>query len=163
MKYLKVGAFERPETNDSIRLNQPFVRTALTLDPLCADLLSIVPPKDAIPTAERILSVFKQAPNVRSAKRESLYYADLNAVSPATARTIGALFEEDQRVSCISFFIPSSPCISCICWTAHYESTHFSPGGTAYKSDVLYFALLTDVKTWVTIAYILMHTTGPIP
>ncbi|KAF2095451.1 6-phosphogluconate dehydrogenase C-terminal domain-like protein [Rhizodiscina lignyota] len=54
-------------------------------------ILSIVPPRDAIATATRIASAFK--PQERQAA-EPLYFLDLNAISPATARTIGALFKD---------------------------------------------------------------------
>ncbi|KAJ4358489.1 uncharacterized protein N0V89_003073 [Didymosphaeria variabile] len=61
-------------------------------------ILSIVPPKDAKANAERILSVFHHQADPRPGNGEPLYYADLNAVSPETARNIGALFQKETRV-----------------------------------------------------------------
>ncbi|KAI9756836.1 MAG: hypothetical protein M4579_003672 [Chaenotheca gracillima] len=49
-------------------------------------VLSIVPPRDALGTAQRILDALKPRP-------APLYYMDLNAVSPRSAREIAALFE----------------------------------------------------------------------
>jgi Domain of unknown function (DUF1932) len=50
-------------------------------------LLSIVPPRDAISTAERITTAFNAQP-----KTTPLYYLDLNAISPRTARQIAQIF-----------------------------------------------------------------------
>lgn len=52
-------------------------------------ILSIVPPRDALGTATRISTAFRaQSP----AKSSPLYYFDLNAISPRSAREIGELF-----------------------------------------------------------------------
>ncbi|KAH8603054.1 6-phosphogluconate dehydrogenase [Bisporella sp. PMI_857] len=50
-------------------------------------ILSIVPPRDAVPVAHRITTAFK---SLSSAK--DLYYLDLNAISPRRAREIAAHF-----------------------------------------------------------------------
>ena len=50
-------------------------------------ILSIVPPRDALATATRIATAF----NAQS-KTTPLYYLDLNAISPRSAREIGNLF-----------------------------------------------------------------------
>jgi 3-hydroxyisobutyrate dehydrogenase-like beta-hydroxyacid dehydrogenase len=52
-------------------------------------ILSIVPPRDALATAKRITTAFKTLP---TPKPKPLYYIDLNAISPGTARSIAALF-----------------------------------------------------------------------
>jgi hypothetical protein len=49
-------------------------------------VISIVPPKDALETANRIQSSF-------GARKNPLYYLDLNAVAPSTATSIAARFE----------------------------------------------------------------------
>jgi len=55
-------------------------------------ILSIVPPRDALATAQRILSA-SSTPTFR--KRTSpLYYLDLNAVSPKSAREVETLFSQ---------------------------------------------------------------------
>lgn len=56
-------------------------------------ILSILPPKDAITTAHRIVDALTSSPSLRSTSSPPLYYLDLNAVSPHTARSIAALFE----------------------------------------------------------------------
>ena len=52
-------------------------------------ILSIVPPRDALATAKRITTAFKALSKPRA---NPLYYLDLNAISPRTARSIGTLF-----------------------------------------------------------------------
>ena len=57
-------------------------------------ILSIVPPKDAIPTAERVVkatssSSFKQRSN-------PLYFLDLNAISPKSSRTIDDILSKSS-------------------------------------------------------------------
>ena len=72
------------------------VKLMPTLDSLANDaevLLSIVPPSDAFTTAERIA----RAVSV-SARQTPLYYIDLNATSPATAKRIAALLEPQDSV-----------------------------------------------------------------
>ncbi|KAF2255071.1 6-phosphogluconate dehydrogenase C-terminal domain-like protein [Trematosphaeria pertusa] len=72
---------------------------SLVLVPTDADLvqesdyiLSIVPPRDAVATAKRIVDACREAEGLRAGKKEPLYYLDLNAVSPSTARSIDELF-----------------------------------------------------------------------
>lgn len=52
-------------------------------------ILSVVPPKDAEGTAQRIIDALSGGP-----KREDLYYADLNAVAPSTCRRIAATIDK---------------------------------------------------------------------
>lgn len=54
-------------------------------------ILSIVPPRDALSTAQRVADVLNFHKGIRS---EPLYYLDLNAVSPRSARTILNLFQD---------------------------------------------------------------------
>lgn len=56
-------------------------------------ILSIVPPRDAVATATRIINALSQPSSVRRAKSEPLYYLDLNAIAPSTARKIDSLFK----------------------------------------------------------------------
>ncbi|KAI0815861.1 6-phosphogluconate dehydrogenase [Xylaria sp. FL0064] len=58
----------------------------------CDVILSVVPPKDAAVTAQRIVDAVT-GPFRRS---EPLYFADLNAVAPSTTKTIAALFEQTR-------------------------------------------------------------------
>lgn len=51
-------------------------------------MLSIVPPRDARATAERIIAALDS----RLAGSQPLYYADLNAISPSTVKSIASLF-----------------------------------------------------------------------
>ncbi|CAI6335999.1 unnamed protein product [Periconia digitata] len=58
-------------------------------------ILSIVPPRDAVTTAQRIISVFQEeGAEARKGKKEPLYYLELNAIAPRTVRTIGQLFHK---------------------------------------------------------------------
>ncbi|KAH9838208.1 hypothetical protein Tdes44962_MAKER08212 [Teratosphaeria destructans] len=52
-------------------------------------ILSIVPPRDSLATAQRIA---KAASETSLQQRRPLYYLDLNAISPRSAREIGDLF-----------------------------------------------------------------------
>ena len=54
-------------------------------------ILSIVPPRDAIATAERVKDASSEARARR--KRKLLYYIDLNAISPSRALEIEKLFD----------------------------------------------------------------------
>ncbi|KAF2462165.1 6-phosphogluconate dehydrogenase [Lineolata rhizophorae] len=72
----------------------------LTLVPTDRDLvtrsdyiLSIVPPRDAEATARRMAAEVAAA---RQTATHPLYYLDLNAISPASVRAIGALFASSE-------------------------------------------------------------------
>ncbi|KAL5345212.1 hypothetical protein ACLOAV_009582 [Pseudogymnoascus australis] len=58
-------------------------------------ILSIVPPRDALATAQRVADVLNLHEGIRSSP---LYYLDLNAVSPRSARTILSLFRDPSVV-----------------------------------------------------------------
>lgn len=57
-------------------------------------ILSIVPPRDAVATASRIISAWNNTPAPRQDSTSPLYYLDLNAISPATTSTIAEAFEQ---------------------------------------------------------------------
>lgn len=63
----------------------------------CDLILSVVPPRDAISTAKRILAAVSSL-EVRGGKGKKknrpLYFADMNAISPATCKIIEGLFLE---------------------------------------------------------------------
>ncbi|KAK0733458.1 6-phosphogluconate dehydrogenase [Lasiosphaeria miniovina] len=61
----------------------------------CNVILSVVPPRDATATAQRIADALPGA----SKRSAPLYYADMNAVSPATVRAIAALFSSPATSS----------------------------------------------------------------
>jgi 3-hydroxyisobutyrate dehydrogenase-like beta-hydroxyacid dehydrogenase len=76
---------------------------AITLVPTDVDLVaqsdyivSIVPPRDAVATAERIIAAQKSKP--RPSGSLPLYYLDLNAIAPSTARDIGARFAKLEEI-----------------------------------------------------------------
>ncbi|KUJ06694.1 6-phosphogluconate dehydrogenase C-terminal domain-like protein [Mollisia scopiformis] len=56
-------------------------------------ILSIVPPRDAIKTAEFISTAAS-----KSSRSEPVYYLDLNAVSPRTARHVATLFSSNSNI-----------------------------------------------------------------
>jgi len=56
-------------------------------------VFSVVPPRDAVETAQRIIDALPGA--ARDAGRPPLYFADLNAVAPSTCKAIAALFARD--------------------------------------------------------------------
>ncbi|KAF8251092.1 6-phosphogluconate dehydrogenase C-terminal domain-like protein [Wilcoxina mikolae CBS 423.85] len=58
-------------------------------------ILSIVPPAEALPTAQRIASSIPPSPS--SSRTTPQYYVDLNATSPLTIKTISTLFPPTVR------------------------------------------------------------------
>jgi 3-hydroxyisobutyrate dehydrogenase-like beta-hydroxyacid dehydrogenase len=60
-------------------------------------VLSIVPPRDALATADRIRTAAVTSTSISSGDKV-LYFLDLNAVSPQTAREVAALFDGTQGV-----------------------------------------------------------------
>ncbi|KAK7226007.1 hypothetical protein V2G26_014010 [Clonostachys chloroleuca] len=56
----------------------------------CSVVLSVVPPRDAEATAQRVIDALSGG----SSRADRLFYADLNAVSPATTKRIAAMFEK---------------------------------------------------------------------
>ena len=72
----------------------------------CDCLLSIVPPRDAYRTAERIAEALDLTPNSRS---KPLYYVDLNATSPRSARSTASLFERNPNIVFIDGGIIGGP------------------------------------------------------
>ncbi|KAI1503674.1 6-phosphogluconate dehydrogenase [Biscogniauxia marginata] len=58
----------------------------------CSVILSVVPPRDAEATAQRIIDALT-GPFRRS---EPLYFTDLNAVAPSTAKSIASAFEKSR-------------------------------------------------------------------
>ncbi|KAI0391150.1 6-phosphogluconate dehydrogenase C-terminal domain-like protein [Xylariaceae sp. FL0594] len=76
----------------------------------CDVILSVVPPRDALATAQRVANALTQSREgpltsrspSGSKEREprpqqrTLYFADLNAVAPSTVKTIASLFDDDD-------------------------------------------------------------------
>jgi 3-hydroxyisobutyrate dehydrogenase-like beta-hydroxyacid dehydrogenase len=63
----------------------------------CDVILSVVPPRDAAATAQRIAdAVTGPISSRRGDSDRPLYFADLNAVAPSTVKSIAALFEKKQ-------------------------------------------------------------------
>ncbi|CZR51248.1 uncharacterized protein PAC_01123 [Phialocephala subalpina] len=61
-------------------------------------ILSIVPPRDAFATAKRISTAITALP---SPKPTPLYYLDLNAISPRSAREIAILFSSTPSITLV--------------------------------------------------------------
>jgi hypothetical protein len=57
----------------------------------CDYILSIVPPRDAVATAARVVNALNSTPLARSSS-SPLYYLDLNAISPSTVLAISETF-----------------------------------------------------------------------
>ncbi|KAI0408954.1 6-phosphogluconate dehydrogenase C-terminal domain-like protein [Xylaria palmicola] len=72
----------------------------------CDVILSVVPPRDAAATAQRIVdavTIFPLEDDDEKKKRVPLIYADLNAVAPSTARSIAAFFEHPRARGRVHF------------------------------------------------------------
>jgi 3-hydroxyisobutyrate dehydrogenase-like beta-hydroxyacid dehydrogenase len=63
------------------------VPSDLDLVEQCTVVLSVVPPRDAEATAQRIIDALSGG-----SRKETLYFADLNAISPTTSKGIAELF-----------------------------------------------------------------------
>lgn len=55
----------------------------------CSVILSVVPPRDAEATAQRVADALSGG-----SKRDPVYFVDLNAVSPSTCKGMAAMFEQ---------------------------------------------------------------------
>ncbi|KAF4784764.1 hypothetical protein HER10_EVM0012134 [Colletotrichum scovillei] len=60
-------------------------------------ILSVVPPRDALETARRVVDALHELATRGSRPSNPLYYIDLNAVAPSTARGISELFTPVQN------------------------------------------------------------------
>ncbi|OTB06425.1 hypothetical protein M426DRAFT_318836 [Hypoxylon sp. CI-4A] len=74
----------------------------------CSVILSAVPPRDAVATAQRIADALT-GPVRRPADSPPLYVADLNAVSPAKAKRIASLFDKIPAVRFVDGSILGGP------------------------------------------------------
>ncbi|KAI1328367.1 6-phosphogluconate dehydrogenase C-terminal domain-like protein [Xylariaceae sp. FL0255] len=63
----------------------------------CDVVLSVLPPRDTVATAQRIVDALDGPLRPRSESRSPLYYADLNAVAPSTVKSIAALFDKTKN------------------------------------------------------------------
>jgi hypothetical protein len=59
----------------------------------CQVIISILPPRDAVATALRIVDALPP----RSVASEPLYFIDMNAIAPSTSQSIAALFEKASQ------------------------------------------------------------------
>lgn len=58
----------------------------------CPVILSVVPPRDAEATAQRIVNALLAGASL--SKHDHIYFADLNAVAPSTCKKIAGLFDK---------------------------------------------------------------------
>lgn len=73
----------------------------------CAVILSVVPPRDAVATAQRIVDALSGP--IRRTDGDPLYYADLNAVAPSSVKSIGSLFSNLSSVRFVDGSILGGP------------------------------------------------------
>ncbi|KXJ88230.1 putative Phosphogluconate dehydrogenase [Microdochium bolleyi] len=70
----------------------------------CDVILSVVPPRDAVATAQRVIDAaitgpFPRDPSTTGGGRGPLYFADLNAVAPSTVKGIAEMFDKANSES----------------------------------------------------------------
>ncbi|KAH6606610.1 hypothetical protein Trco_005763 [Trichoderma cornu-damae] len=70
--------------------NVELLSSDLELVRQCSVILSVVPPRDAEATAQRIVDALLSG----GSREETLYFVDLNAVAPSTCKSIVTLFEK---------------------------------------------------------------------
>ncbi|KAI1843393.1 hypothetical protein JX265_006220 [Neoarthrinium moseri] len=91
-----VATSGKGRSNDTIerakQANVDVLKTDVELADSCAVILSVVPPRDAAATAERIVDALVGT----TQRAQPLYFADLNAVAPSTCRTMAALIEKSR-------------------------------------------------------------------
>ncbi|KAI0387931.1 6-phosphogluconate dehydrogenase C-terminal domain-like protein [Hypomontagnella monticulosa] len=73
----------------------------------CAVILSVVPPRDAVVTAQRIVDALSGP--IRRSDSDPLYYADLNAVAPSSVKSIASLFRNLSSVRFVDGSIIGGP------------------------------------------------------
>jgi 3-hydroxyisobutyrate dehydrogenase-like beta-hydroxyacid dehydrogenase len=72
-------------------------------------VVSIVPPRDAVATAQRVIDALGSPPGARK-PGHSLYYVDMNAIAPSTCKEIAALFDKySEKVKFIDSGIIGGP------------------------------------------------------
>ncbi|KAI1386569.1 6-phosphogluconate dehydrogenase C-terminal domain-like protein [Hypoxylon trugodes] len=69
----------------------------------CSVILSVVPPRDAVATAQRIVDALTGP--LRRTSDSPLYFADLNAVAPSSVKNIASLFSSVKSLSSTVRFI----------------------------------------------------------
>ncbi|KAI0125916.1 6-phosphogluconate dehydrogenase [Xylariales sp. AK1849] len=83
-------------SNDTIEraksANVDVLKSDVELTDSCSVILSVVPPRDAAETAQRMIDALVGT----TQRSQSLYFADLNAVAPSTCRTIASLIEKSR-------------------------------------------------------------------
>jgi hypothetical protein len=85
------------------------VNTDVELVTKCDYILSIVPPRDAVATAARVIDALNSTPLPRFSS-SPLYYLDLNAISPSTVLTISEAFSRSpQKVTFVDGGIIGGP------------------------------------------------------
>ncbi|KAI1416796.1 6-phosphogluconate dehydrogenase C-terminal domain-like protein [Hypoxylon sp. FL1857] len=67
----------------------------------CSVILSVVPPRDAVATAQRIVDAVTGP--LRRSEDSPLYFADLNAVAPSSVKSIAALFASSRAGASVRF------------------------------------------------------------
>ena len=82
--------FQSEDTVERARNAQvELLSSDLELVQQCSAILSVVPPRDAEATAQRIIDALSG-----QSRQDHLFFADLNAVSPKTSRETAAMFEK---------------------------------------------------------------------
>ncbi|KAI0840688.1 6-phosphogluconate dehydrogenase C-terminal domain-like protein [Hypoxylon sp. FL0890] len=67
----------------------------------CSVILSVVPPRDAVATAQRIVDALTGP--LRRSEDNPLYFADLNAVAPSSVKSIASLFNSSRAGASVRF------------------------------------------------------------
>lgn len=109
------GSANRTTSNDTIERARNAQVELLTSDVdlvrACPVILSVVPPRDAVATAQRIADASRAVhrAGAETAALPPLYFVDLNAVAPSTTRGIAALFKEVPDVRFVDGCIIGAP------------------------------------------------------
>lgn len=114
-----------PHSPDTIQRAQnaqvELLPTDQDLTRACPVILSVVPPRDAAATAQRVVDAVVESQSSSSSSLSSsssptsgsrsppLYFADLNAVAPSTIKSIAALFEKTPAVRFVDGSIIGGP------------------------------------------------------
>ena len=95
-------------------------------------VLSIIPPRDAVSFAERLLDEFNSDPSNRNQDKGALIFADCNAINVTTVKSIAALFKDTPIAFLDGCIIGGPP-------SGNYVPTFYTSADPKHKDELKRF------------------------